>query len=235
MSAIAVGKSAPAAQYQDAPTLTQLDHLQDPSRNSLPTMTLRLQRSALDQLFYSARTYNGWMPTAVTDDLVRELYDLLKWAPTAANSNPARFVWVRTPEAKDRLAGVAADMNRPKIIAAPLTVIIGSDFAFANTLPKLLPPFLVEQMQMAFADPKVAESSAARNCSLQGAYLMLAARALGLDCGPMSGFDSQAVDALFFGGTQIRSNFICSIGYGDSGTLHPRLPRLTFEEASWFQ
>lgn len=198
-------------------------------------MTLRLQPRALDQLFRAARTFNGWLPTPVTDDMVRELYDLLKWGPTAANSNPARFVWVRTPEAKARLAALAVEMNRTKIMSAPLTVIVGNDLGFSDTLPKLLPPFLVDRMQQAFADPAVAELNAARNGSLQGAYLMLAARALGLDCGPMSGFDNQGVDERFFGGTRIRSNFICGLGYGDPASLHPRLPRLAFEEAAWFQ
>ena len=198
-------------------------------------MTHRLQSSALDQLFHAARSFNGWLSIPVTDDTVRELYELLKWGPTAANSNPARFVWVRTPEAKERLAALAVELNRPKILSAPVTVIVGNDLGFSETLPKLLPPALVDRLQQAFADPAVAEVNATRNGSLQGAYLMLAARALGLDCGPMSGFDNRGVDETFFNGTRIRSNFICSLGVGDPASLRPRLPRLSFEEAGWFQ
>ena len=198
-------------------------------------MTHRLQPSALDQLFRAARSFNGWLSTPVTDGTVRELHELLKWGPTAANSNPARFVWVRTLKAKERLAALAVEPNRAKILSAPVTVIVGNDLGFSDTLPGLLPPLLVDRLQQAFADPAVAEASAVRNASLQGAYLMLAARALGLDCGPMSGFDNQGVDESFFSGTRIRSNFICSLGHGDPASLRPRLPRPAFEEAGWFQ
>lgn len=197
-------------------------------------MAQPLQSTVLDQLFRAARTYNGWLPSPVADDTVRELYDTLKWGATSANSNPARFVWVRTPQGKAQLASMAHPGNRPKILAAPLTVIVGNDLDFSVRLPQLLPPTHVEKMQMLFSDAAVAESTAMRNGSLQGAYLMLAARALGLDCGPMSGFDHDAVDRAFFAGTSIRSNFICCIGYGDDASLHPRLPRLTFEEAGRF-
>lgn len=197
-------------------------------------MTQPLQPIALDQLFRNARTYNGWLPTAIPDETVRELYDILKWGATSANSNPARFVWVRSAEGRERLASMVAEGNRTKVLAAPLTVIIGNDLKFSDALPKLLPATHVDKMQKMFSDAAIAEISAMRNGSLQGAYLMLAARALGLDCGPMSGFDHHAVDKAFFADTSIRSNFICSLGYGDPASLHPRLPRLEFDEASRF-
>jgi nitroreductase len=186
--------------------------------------------SVLDQLFRTARTYNEWSDAPVDERVVRELYDLLKWGPTSANSCPARFVWVRSSEGKSRLASLAAEVNRPKILAAPLTVIIGHDLNFPDTMPKLFPA-RGEMMRQYFQKPGVAEVTAMRNGSLQGAYLILAARALGLDCGPMSGFDNAAVDQAFFAGTRIQSNFICSIGHGKPDSPLPRNPRLTFEEA----
>jgi 3-hydroxypropanoate dehydrogenase len=192
-----------------------------------------LPQSALDQLFLTARTYNEWSDLPVDEQTVRELYDLFKWGPTSANSCPARFVWVRSSEGKSQLASLAAEMNRAKILAAPLTVIVGYDLAFPETMPKLFPA-RGEMMRQAFLKPGVAEVTAARNGSLQGAYLIIAARALGLDCGPMSGFDNAGVDRAFFSGTRIKSNFICSIGYGKKGTPFPRNPRLTFEEAGHF-
>lgn len=161
---------------------------------------------------------------------MREIYDLMKWGPTSANSSPARFAWVRSADGKTTLAGLAAEPNKPKILKAPITVIIGHDLDFASELPKLL-PHSAEVMQEHFAGPGVAEVTAMRNGSLQGAYLIVAARALGLDCGPMSGFDNAGVDEAFFSGTRIQSNFICSIGYGDPGSVYPRNPRLSFEEA----
>jgi len=189
---------------------------------------------SLDQIFRSARTYNGWTDAPVVERLVRDLYDLLRWGPTSANCSPARFVWVRSTEGKANLAGLAAEKNRPKILAAPLTVIIGNDLDFADALPKLM-PHNAEAMQKAFAAPGMAEVTAMRNGSLQGAYLIIAARALGLDCGPMSGFDNAGVDKVFFAGTRIQSNFICSIGYGDPASVFPRNPRLSFEEAGHFE
>jgi 3-hydroxypropanoate dehydrogenase len=192
-----------------------------------------LPPSALDQLFLTARTYNEWSDVPVDEHTVRHLYDLFKWGPTSGNSCPARFVWVRSAEAKSQLASLASDMNRAKILAAPLTVIVGYDLAFPETMPKLFPA-RGDMMRQAFLQPGVAEVTAMRNGSLQGAYLIIAARALGLDCGPMSGFDNAGVDRAFFSGTRIKSNFICSVGYGKAGTLFPRNPRLTFEEAGHF-
>ena len=165
---------------------------------------------------------------------MRDLYDLLKWGPTSANSSPARFVWVRGREGKAKLAGLASEKNQPKILQAPLTVIIGNDVGFADALPKLM-PHNTEAMQKAFAAPGVSEVTAMRNGSLQGAYLVIAARALGLDCGPMSGFDNVGVDRGFFAGTQIQWNFICSIGKGKCDSVFPRNPRLSFEEAGHFE
>jgi 3-hydroxypropanoate dehydrogenase len=196
-------------------------------------MRKTLSAESLDQLFRAARTYNGWTDAPVEEGVVREMYDLLKWGPTSANSSPARFVWVRSAEGKAQLAGLAAEKNRAKILEAPLTVIIGNDLGFADALPKLL-PHNADTMQKVFANPGLAEATAMRNGSLQGAYLIIAARALGLDCGPMSGFDNAGVDRLFFSGTRIQSNFICSIGHGKPDSLFPRNPRLTFEEAGHF-
>jgi 3-hydroxypropanoate dehydrogenase len=192
-------------------------------------MTNALPDHSLDQIFRTARTYNGWTDRPVEESLVHQLYDLLKWGPTSANVNPARFVWVRSAESKAALAGLALEGNRPKILQAPITVIIGHDLDFAGKLPKLL-PHNAEVMQKAFAAPEIAEVTAMRNGTLQGAYLIVAARTLGLDCGPMSGFNNPGVDNAFFAGTRIRSNFICSIGYGDPASIFPRNPRLDFEE-----
>lgn len=192
-----------------------------------------LPSESLDQLLRSARTYYGWTDDVVGEDVVRELYELLKWGPTSANSSPARFVWVRSAEGKAKLAELAMDKNRPKVLAAPVTVIIGNDLDFAARLPQLLPSN-AEAMQKAFAAPPVAEATAMRNGTLQGAYLMIAARALGLDCGPMSGFNNAGVDQAFFAGTRVQSNFICSLGVGDPKSLFPRNPRLSFEETGRF-
>lgn len=198
-------------------------------------MKKSLSKRALDQLFLTARTYNEWQDVPVSDDCLRSLYDLFRWGPTSANATPARFIWVRSPEGKARLAAEAADMNKAKILAAPVTVIVGQDLAFAEALPKLAPPERVEKLQNYFAQTGVAESSAILNSSLQAAYLMIAARALGLDCGPMSGFSHEGVDAAFFGGTKIRSNLICCLGYGKPGGFYPRGPRLTFDDANAFR
>jgi 3-hydroxypropanoate dehydrogenase len=190
----------------------------------------KLDEPSLDRLLRTARTRNGWTDRPVTEAQLRELYDLLKLGPTSANCCPARFVWVRSAEAKHKLAALAAPGNTQKILAAPVTVIVGYDLDFAEKMPTLFPA-RGEQMKAFFADPQVAEVTAFRNGSLQGAYLIVAARALGLDCGPMSGFRNDAVDLEFFPNTRIKSNFICSIGYGSDENLFPRNPRLTFEEA----
>jgi 3-hydroxypropanoate dehydrogenase len=184
----------------------------------------------LDQLFRSARSYNGWTDRPVPDETLRRLYDLFKYGPTSANSSPARFVWVRSAEGKRKLSSLAMDANQAKILAAPVTVIVGYDLDFPDSLPKLFPA-RGEMLKATFKQPALTEPTAFRNGSLQGAYLMLAARALGLDCGPMSGFDNAAVDQAFFSGTNIKSNFICSLGHGLASSIFPRNPRLDFDEA----
>jgi len=196
-------------------------------------MTDRLDNRALDQLFRAARTRNAWAEQPVAEPQLRELYDLMKFGPTSGNCCPARFIWVTSAQGKSRLAALAAPNNAPKILAAPVTVIVGYDLDFAEQLPKLFPA-RGKDMQAYYSDPLVAQTTAFRNSSLQGAYLIVAARALGLDCGPMSGFNNEAVDSEFFANTRIKSNFICSIGYGSNENLFPRNPRLTFEEAGRF-
>ena len=161
---------------------------------------------------------------------IHERYELLKWGPTSANSCPARFVWVKSDAGKARLAALAAETNRPKILSAPLTVIIGHDFGFPDLMPRLFPA-RGDMLRNMFSEPHMAEITATRNGTLQGGYLIMAARALGLDCGPMSGFDNAAADQEFFADTGIRSNFICCLGYGKPDTPFPRNPRLIFEEA----
>lgn len=193
-------------------------------------MKSALPSASLDQLFRLARTYNEWSPKEVDDRTIHELYELLKWGPTSANSCPARFVWVRSDVGKAALAALAAEANRPKILAAPLTVIIGHDLSFPDLMSRLFPA-RSEMLSQMFRQPGMTEITAMRNGTLQGAYLIIAARALGLDCGPMSGFDNAAVNREFFAGTCIQSNFICCLGYGKPDTPFPRNPRLSFEEA----
>jgi 3-hydroxypropanoate dehydrogenase len=190
----------------------------------------KLADPALDQLFTTARTRNGWKTDPVPESLLRQLYDLVKFGPTAANSTPARFVFVQSPEAKARLAALSSGSNGPKILQAPVTVIVGYDLDFPETLDRLFPN--APGAKHWFGDPVAKEWGALRNSSLQGGYFILAARALGLDTGPMSGFDNAAVDKEFFAGTNIKSNFIVSIGYGTEENLFPRNPRLDFEDAA---
>ncbi len=190
----------------------------------------KLADTALDQLFTKARTRNGWSDQPVPEPVLRELYDLVKFGPTAANTTPARFVFVQSPEAKARLAALSSGSNGPKILKAPVTVIVGYDLDFPETLDKLFPN--APGAKNWFGDPVAKEVGALRNSSLQGGYFILAARALGLDVGPMSGFDNAAVDKEFFAGTNIKSNFIASIGYGTEEGLFPRNPRLDFKEAA---
>jgi len=189
-----------------------------------------LNDAALDQLFRTARTQNAFLDKPVEDDQLKALYDLLKWGPTAANGSPARFVFVKSAEAKAKLAPALSEGNHDKTLAAPVTVIIGFDEDFHEKLPYLFPHTDAKSW---FDGPREGRhESAFRNGSLQGAYLILAARALGLDAGPMSGFDPAKVDDAFFKGTTIKSNFLVNLGYGDSSGLFPRLPRLSFDEAA---
>jgi len=188
-----------------------------------------LSHEALDQLFFKARTHNGWLDKPVSDDLLRQIYDLMKWPPTSANSSPGRIVFVKSKEAKERLVPCMAEGNVDKTRAAPVTAIIAEDIKFYEKLPKLFPH--ADARSWFVGNQALIEKTAFRNSTLQGAYFMIAARALGLDCGPMSGFDNAKVDAAFFAGTSWRSNFVCSLGYGDPTKLYPRSPRLEFEEA----
>lgn len=190
----------------------------------------KLSDQALAQLFTEARTRNGWTSDPIPEAVLRELYDLVKFGPTAANTTPARFIFVSSPEATAKLAALSSGSNGPKILQAPVTVIIGYDLDFPETLDKLFPN--APGAKNWFGDPVAKETGALRNSSLQGGYFIMAARALGLDVGPMSGFDNAGVDAEFFGGTNIKSNFIASIGYGTDEGLFPRNPRLDFEEAA---
>lgn len=191
-------------------------------------MSEAFDAAALEQLFLSARSHNDWQKRDVSDDVLRALVDLLKWGPTSANCSPARVVFVRSPEAKKRLEPCLDPGNRVKSMAAPVTAIIGHDMKFYDQLPKLF-PHADARAWFVGNEPKIAET-AFRNGSLQGAYLILAARALGLDCGPMSGFDHAKVDRAFFAGTDVKSNFLCNLGYGDSAALFPRSPRFSFDE-----
>ncbi|MCG6861311.1 MAG: malonic semialdehyde reductase [Chromatiaceae bacterium] len=189
-----------------------------------------LDSKALDQLFHNARTFPNWQARPVTDEQIRDLYDLLKWGPTSMNCLPGRFVFLRTPEAKARLEPSLMAGNVAKVREAPLTVIVAHDTSFYEHLPELW-PHSSDARDMFASNNVLAESTAFRNGTLQGAYLILAARALGLDVGPMSGFDNARVDAEFFPDGRFRSNFLANIGYGDGTELHPRGPRLAFEEA----
>jgi len=184
----------------------------------------------LDQLFRKARTINVWQDKPVSDEQLHMLYDLLKMGPTSANCSPARFYFVKSPEAKARLKPLVMEGNDTKVMQAPVTVIIANDTEFAEKLPELFPHNL--DAKNWFADPAVASITAMRNGTLQGAYLMMAARSIGLDCGPMSGFDNNGVDKEFFAGTTYKSNFICSLGYGSEEGIFPRSPRLAFDDAA---
>lgn len=189
-----------------------------------------LSSEALDQLFVEARTHNGWQAEkTVPDETLHRLYEILKFGPTSANCSPGRFVFVRTREGKERLAPALSKGNLDKTMAAPVTVIVAYDRAFYDQLPKLFPH--ADARSWFTSSPEVAEETAFRNGTLQGAYLIAAARALGLDCGPMSGFDRDKVDAAFLAGTSWRSNFLINLGVGDPEKTFARLPRLAFEEA----
>ncbi|MGB3394288.1 MAG: malonic semialdehyde reductase [Stenotrophomonas sp.] len=186
--------------------------------------------AALDQLFRTARTQNAFQDRPVEDSQLHALYELLKWGPTAANTTPARLVFVKSADAKQKLAPALSEGNLAKTMAAPVTVIVGFDLDFHEKLPYLFPH---TDAKAWFDGPREGRHEAAfRNGSLQGGYLILAARALGLDAGPMSGFDNAKVDEAFFAGTAIKSNFLVNLGYGDPSAVFPRLPRLSFDEAA---
>ncbi|MBX6393508.1 MAG: malonic semialdehyde reductase [Burkholderiales bacterium] len=206
-------------------------------------MSKRLNEEGLNLLFREARTHYHWLDKPVSDETLRELYELMKWAPTSMNGNPVRIVFLRSPEAKQRLLPALAPGNVEKTLAAPVTAIIAYDLRFYEKLPKLF-PHNPGARDMFANSPELAEVTARRNSSLQGAYFIMAARALGLDCGPMSGFDNAKVDQEFFeSGKPLaaeeqefftagswRSNFLCNIGYADHSKVYPRGPRLEFDE-----
>jgi len=213
-----------------------------PATDHVPT---RLSERDFNVLFREARTHSAWLDRRVDDSLLHQLYDLMKWGPTSANCCPARIVFLRTPEAKERLRPALQAGNIDKTMQAPVTAIIAYDAKFYELLPRLYPA-MPSMKDMFVKSPELAASTAMRNGSLQGAYFMIAARSLGLDCGPMSGFDNAKVDQEFFptsapgtGATvgafiaagPLKSNFLCNLGYGDATKLHPRGPRLTFDEA----
>jgi 3-hydroxypropanoate dehydrogenase len=192
----------------------------------------RIDEAGLALLFRNARSQNGWQPKPVSDAQLQEIYEIMKWGPTSANSSPARILFLRTQETKERLKPALLPANVDKVMTAPVAAIVGYDTAFYEQLPRLFPHNPAARSWFAGDEKKaVAETTAFRNGTLQGAYLMIAARAVGLDCGPMSGFDNAAVDKAFFAGTTIKSNFVCGIGYGDPAKVHSRSPRLAFDEA----
>jgi 3-hydroxypropanoate dehydrogenase len=217
------------------PSASRFAHFSD---NMTTTISTPLNDEALDVLFRQARSHNVWLDKPVSDHLLHQLYELVKYGPTSANSCPARFIFLRTPEAKQRLLPALSPTNADKTMKAPVTAIIGYDVKFFEHIPKLFPhnPGMAKMFSSA---PPHAQTTAFRNGSLQGAYLILAARALGLDCGPMSGFDNAKVDAEFFSPAagnppefvEVKSNFLCNLGHGNPSELFPRNPRLAFDEA----
>lgn len=193
-------------------------------------MSELLSEASLEQLFRGARTFNAWLPKDVSDEQLHQLYDLAKFGPTSANSSPMRVVFVKSKAAKAKLEPFLSDGNRAKTMEAPVTAIVATDHEFYEQLPRLFPH--ADARSWFVGNQPLIDTTAFRNATLQGAYLLLAARAVGLDCGPMSGFDNAGVDAAFFAGTAIKSNFLINIGYGDaSRNLFARSPRLAFGEA----
>ncbi len=197
---------------------------------SLTAVNTPISQEALDQLFHEARTHSAWLPEPVPVELLRKAYELARLGPTSANASPARFVFLTTPGAKELLKPALAPLNVEKTMAAPVTVIIAWDTEFHEHLPRLFPH---ADMRSYFVGNKpLIDETAFRNSSLQAAYFILAARALGLDCGPMSGFDAGKLNAEFFPDGKWKVNLLCNLGYGDASKLHPRNPRLNFEEAT---
>jgi 3-hydroxypropanoate dehydrogenase len=189
----------------------------------------RLDDAALDLIFRNARTYTAWLPTPVPERILRSLYELLRWGPTSANSSPLRLVFVQTPQAKQQLLGCMNRGNVEQTRTAPVTAILGMDMEFHEQLPRLYPR--ADARSWFAGNPALIESTAFRNSSLQGGYFIVAARALGLDCGPMSGFDAARLNAAFFPDGKVKVNFVCNLGHGDPAGVAPRSPRLDFDEA----
>jgi nitroreductase len=189
----------------------------------------RIDDAALDQLFRNARTHNAWLPRPVAQETLQALYDLMKWGPTSANTCPLRIVFAQSRDAKERLAACMNPGNVDKTLQAPVTAVLGMDMEFHEKLPQLFPH--TDARSWFAGKPALIESTAFRNSSLQGGYFMLAARAVGLDCGPMSGFNADKVNAAFFPEGKVKVNFVCNLGHGDPGGLLARSPRLRFDEA----
>ena len=192
-------------------------------------MNTAISIMSIQQLFTAARTHHAWQDRDIADGLLHEIYDLAKWGPTSANSLPMRIVFVKSNSAKEKLMPALSGSNVEQVRAAPVTAIVAYDQKFYDQLPTLFPAF--DARSLFASNPSLSEQTAFRNGSLQGAYLILAARALGLDAGPMSGFDNAKVDQAFFENSSWKSNFLCNIGYGDATKLHPRGPRLGFDQA----
>jgi 3-hydroxypropanoate dehydrogenase len=192
-------------------------------------MSHKLDTAALDQLFRNARTANGWTDQPVTDSELMALYDLMKMGPTSANMSPARILFLKSGGAKDKLKPFLNPGNVDKTMAAPVVAILGMDLEFYQHMPRLFPHNATAKSWFE-GKPAFIESSAFRNSSLQGGYFIMAARSLGLDCGPMSGFDAAGVDAAFWSGTAVKTNFICNLGHGDPTKTFPRSPRFAFDE-----
>lgn len=191
-------------------------------------MSKVLNEDALKTLFLDARTHNGWADTPVEDSMLHDIWNLVRMAPTSANCAPARIAFVKSDAAKEQLKPHLMEGNVDKTMAAPVTAIIGHDMEFYEKLPQLFPH--TDARAWFVGNDELIETTAFRNGTLQGAYLMMAARSLGLDCGPMSGFDNAKVDKLFFAGTNVKSNFLCNLGYGTTDDLFPRSPRFEFDE-----
>ncbi len=198
---------------------------------ALKAEVAKADADTLRLLFTEARTHYGWRDTPVTDDQLRDLYEIAKMGPTSMNQQPMRLVFVRSTEAKERLKPALNEPNVPKMMAAPVTAIIGYDTAFFEKLPDVF-PINPKARDMFAGNEVMAQANAFRNGTLQGAYLMLAARAVGLDVGAMSGFNNAAVDQAFFAGTTVKSNFLCNLGYADETKIFRRLPRLAFDEVA---
>lgn len=192
-------------------------------------MTSILSNEALDTLFREARSHNGWQDMPVSDEQLQQVYELMKMGPTAANACPARIHFIKSAEAKARLKPCLAEGNVEKCMTAPVVAIIGMDMEFYELLPKLFPH--TDARSWYVGKPEAIQNTAFRNSTLQGAYFILAARSLGLDCGPMSGFDAGKLEAEFFPEGRIKANFICALGHGDASKIFPRSPRLDFDEA----
>ena len=192
-------------------------------------MSTPIPITSIQQLFTAARTHHAWQDRDIADGLLHEIYDLAKWGPTSANSLPMRIVFVKSNSAKEKLMPALAGSNVEQVRAAPVTAIVAYDQKFYDQLPTLFPAF--DARSLFASNPSLSEQTAFRNSSLQGAYFIIAARALGLDTGPMSGFDNTKVDQAFFENSSWKSNFLCNIGYGDAAKLYPRGPRLSFEQA----